>query len=177
MMNAQLRQCQEPNNPDIVRGVLAAMFAATSFSGRKLEERLDDQECCYVDALQLITMEGLVAYVGMTIFEAMTVVGEVFPPEAQEPQAAVALPLVTADVTSSTNGAAEFPELGADGVHGSSSQDMRERPSVFQARLAGRVSQVALTEPAALAGDAKCTIPDQCTLHANSSRGNKRGAR
>ena len=86
VMNAQLRQCQEPDNPDIVRGVLAAMFATTSFSHRKLEERLNDQECCYVDALQLITVEGLVAYVGMTIFEALTVVEEVFPPENQESQ-------------------------------------------------------------------------------------------
>jgi hypothetical protein len=96
-MSAKITLCQDPTDRDVVKGVLAEMFAAARphFAARKLEERLADEGMCHVTLLQVVTVEMLCAR-GMTLGEALFVDRVVFPPGAQAPLVVVTPPLVAA---------------------------------------------------------------------------------
>jgi hypothetical protein len=60
-MNETLARCKTPTDQDVVRGLLASLFAGAgpSFAAKKLEERLADQDMCDVFLLQAVTVEVL----------------------------------------------------------------------------------------------------------------------
>ena len=156
-INTHLSACPEPDNEEDVRELLARIFAAagTCFAAEKLEDTLYEHDLCRVVLLEQLTVQDVQGYLQMTIGEAMGVDNCLFP-KNQHPAPVIieANPVpspIHAPVLTSRH-AAEFPKLGADGAP--SARNLRARPSGFQARLAGRVTQVTFTEPAALAGDA-----------------------
>jgi hypothetical protein len=61
VLNAQLLGCVQPDNKDIVRGLLASIFAdaGARTAAKKLEERLYKHDVCRVNLLAQLTRRDL----------------------------------------------------------------------------------------------------------------------
>jgi hypothetical protein len=162
-MNQALLDCAEPRNQDVVRGILAALFAAagTTFAARKLEEAFAKEFLCDVELLRGVTLTHLRTDLGMTLGEAMAVDKQIFPPTAHEVVAEV-IPggdRSSAHVsTPGTRNAPEFPGLGADGLP--STDDMRAWLPGFRSHITTRVSELGMLVYDALVKDVKYALPD-----------------
>jgi hypothetical protein len=142
-MNSALVNCAEPDNQEVVRGILAALFAAagTTFAQRKLEEAFAREFLCDVDLLRGVTLTHMRTDLGMTLGEAMAADKQIFPPAAQPILAEIipeSEPPVAHVSTSGSRNAPEFLGLGTDGLP--STDDLRAWLPGFRAHIKARVS-------------------------------------
>ena len=158
VLNPLLVACDEPDNEEVVRGILGGLFGAAGprFAAKKMEERLHAHDVCCVQLLRQLTVAVLLEHFQMSYGEALTVDNHLFPQDQQPPPAAVVQAQQVpppASSTATSRNAPEFPELGADGLP--SAMSMRAWLPGFRSHLAGRVNQVTLAEYDELVKDVK----------------------
>ena len=94
ILHPMLTSCTEPDNEDVVRGILAVIFGASGpkFAAKKLEERLHTHEMCAINLLEQITFAALLDHFQMSYGEALTVDNGIFPKDQQPaPEVVVAM--------------------------------------------------------------------------------------
>ena len=162
-MNVTLSSCAAPQDQDVVKGLLAAVFATAGpiFAAKKLEDALHAQDMCDVAVLEQVTVAVLMAHLGMTFGEAVAADSGIFPKEAQAQVVAAVVPPGAAPAqvpgASGSRTAPEFPGLTSDGLP--SSRDLRGWLPGFRTHLVGKVSALGMTQYDALVKDAKHALP------------------
>ena len=160
VINPQLSGCVQPDNEDVVRGLLASIFAdaGARTAAKKLEERIYKHDVCRVALLAQLTRKDLEEGLQMSFGEALVVDNFLFPladqPEVIQAQPVQEAPPINAhQIASTSRDAPEFPALGQDDLP--TAQDMRAWLPGFRSHLAGRVERETLLEYDALVKDVR----------------------